>query len=225
MKKIIFTGGISKSRDKKNFYHLSPSTYNNNKIVNNLNWEDLSEADWGTELFFENIYNKDYQKHITQLTKNFLKTSGINPEDILIESMSSTTQENAEFCKNIFNIEAAESGLEINSAILVTTCTHGNRAIEQFKKVFGNRIKLDWCPSTIDLEKYESLKSILKNPNFDEIAFRKELKQVYCSTPELIQSLREEIGHHRNVFIRGEINEPIIETVDTQAISKNNFIR
>ena len=128
--------------------------------------------------------------------------------------MSTTTQENAEFCKNIFDSEEVETGSKIKTATLVTTCTHGNRALRQFKKVFGDNIKLNWCPSTLDLEQYESLKTILESPNFNEEAFRQELKRIYCTNPKLTQMLREEIGHNRNVFIRGEIDEPVITTTD-----------
>ena len=128
--------------------------------------------------------------------------------------MSTTTQENAEFCKNIFDSEEIETGSQIKTAILVTTCTHGSRATRQFKKVFGDKIKLTWCPSTLDLEQYDSLKAILNAPKFDEIAFKHELKRIYCTEPKLTQMLREEIGHNRNVFIRDEIDEPEITTVD-----------
>ncbi len=86
----------------------------------------------------------------------------------------------------------------------------------QFKKVFGDKIQLKWCPSTLDLEKHESIKSILRAPNFDEIAFRSELKRIYCTDPKLTQNLREEVGHNRNVFIRGEIEEPTIATMDRE---------
>lgn len=213
VKKIIFTGGISTKRDKKNFMH--PKTledYTSNKLIEGLEWEDLTEADWGSETLVKEEFNEDYQEHLSKLTKQFLQNVGINPEDILTETMSTTTQENAEFCKNIFDLEEVETGTKINTAIIVTTCTHGNRATRQFKKVFGDKIKLKWCPSTLDLEQYESLKTILKAPNFDEIVFKNELKRIYCTTPKLTQMLREEIGHNRNVFIRGEIDEPVITT-------------
>mgnify|MGYP007133054834 CR=1 FL=1 len=58
------------------------------------------------------------------------------------------------------------------------------------------------------------LKAILNAPKFDEIAFKHELKRIYCTEPKLTQMLREEIGHNRNVFIRDEIDEPEITTVD-----------
>jgi hypothetical protein len=119
------------------------------------------------------------------------------------------------FCKNIFESEEVETGTQVKTAIIVTTCTHGNRAIRQFEKVFGDKIKFKWCPSTLDLEQYKSLKKFLRGPNFDEIAFRQELKRIYCTNPELTQMLREEVGHNRNVFIKGEIDEPEITTIDT----------
>lgn len=216
VKKIIFTGGISKQRDRKGFMH--PETledYMSNKLVNNLEWDNLTEADWGSETFATKNFDKNYQMHSLK-TEQFLNDVGINPEDILIEALSSTTQENAEFCKNIFDLEELETSKKINTAILVTTCTHGNRATRQFEKVFRDKIKLKWCPSTLDLEQYEGLKAILKAPNFDDLAFKNELKRIYCTTPKLTQMLREEIGHHRNVFIRGEIDEPIITTQDEE---------
>jgi len=217
VKKIIFTGGISKQRDKKGFMHPdSLESYMSNESVDGLQWDDLPEADWGAETFVESVFDADYQKHLSELTEEFLKSAGINPEDILTESMSSTTQENAEFCKNIFDTLEIETGDRIKTAILVTTCTHGNRATRQFKKVFGDKIDLKWCPSTLDLEQYDSLKAILKAPTFDEESFRETLKRLYCTTPALVQMLREEIGHNRNVFIRGEIDEPTITTLDRE---------
>ena len=122
-----------------------------------------------------------------------------------------STQENAEFCKNIFE-EELTTGMKIKSAIIVTTCTHGSRAMRQFKKVFGDKIDLTWCPSTLDLEKHESLKNILRAPNFDKVAFSQELKRIYCSTPELTQMLKQETANHRNAFILGDIDEPSIMT-------------
>lgn len=217
VKKIIFTGGINKQRDKKGFmYHESLESYMNNELVDNLEWQDLTEADWGAETFIKEQFDENYQEHLLKLTKEFLKSVGVKPEDILTETMSTTTQENAEFCKNIFDLEEIETGTKIMTAIIVTTCTHGSRAIRQFKKVFGDKIKLRWCPSTLDLEQYESLKSILKAPNFDETAFRHELKRIYCTVPKLTQMLREEVGHNRNVFIRGEIDEPVITITDRE---------
>lgn len=216
VKKIIFTGGINKTRDKKGFMHPeSLEEYMNNELVD-FDWEDLPEADWGSQTFVENEFDKNYQAHSSKLTKAFLDNVGINPEDILTESMSTTTQENAEFCKNIFDLEEIETGTKINTAILVTTCTHGNRATRQFQKVFGDKIKLRWCPSTLDLEKHKTLKDILKAKKFNEIAFVKELKRIYCTDSKLTQMLREEIGHNRNVFIRGEIDEPVITTSEKE---------
>lgn len=215
VKKIIFTGGINKARERKGFMNpTSIEEYMNNEIVENLEWDDLPEADWAAETFVQDVFDEDYQKHLSKLTTDFLYSAGINPEDILTEAMSTTTQENAEFCKNIFESEEVETGIQIKSAIIVTTCTHGNRATRQFKKVFGDKVKFEWCPSTLDLEQYESLKTILRAPKFDEIAFRQELKRIYCTTPELTQRLREEVGHNRNVFIKGEIDEPEITTIE-----------
>ena len=216
VKRIIFTGGINKAREKKGFMNpTSIEEYMNNEIVENLEWDDLPEADWGAETFVKDVFDEDYQKHLSKLTTDFLNSVGINPEDILTEAMSTTTQENAEFCKNIFDAEEVETGTQVKTAIIVTTCTHGNRATRQFEKVFGDKIKFKWCPSTLDLEKYESLKTVLRGPDFDEIAFRQELKRIYCTNPELTQMLREEVGHNRNVFIKGEIDEPEITTIDT----------
>jgi len=215
VKRIIFTGGITKSRDKKGFiHHSSLEEYMDNELVEGLQWEDLPEADWGSETFIKEMFDEKYQEHSSKLTEQFLYDVGINPEDILTEPMSTTTQENAEFCKNIFDSEELETGTKINTAILVTTCTHGSRATKQFKKVFGDKIKFKWCPSTLDLEQYDSLKAILTAPNFDEKAFRKELKRIYCTNPKLIQMLKEEVGHTRNVFIKGEIDEPVIITTE-----------
>lgn len=216
VKRIIFTGGISKQRDKKGFMHPeSKKVYMSNEVVQGLEWEDLTEADWGAETFLTEEFDENYKKHSLK-TEKFLREVGINPEDILIEDNSTTTQENAEFCKNIFEMEEIELGNKINSAIIVTTCTHGNRATRQFKKVFGDKIRLKWCPSTLDLEQHKSLKDILSTPNFSEIDFRYELKKLYCTNPQLTQMLREEIGHHRNVFIRGEIEEPEITTLEEE---------
>lgn len=215
VKRIIFTGGITKLRDKKGFiHHSSLEEYMNNELVEGLEWGDLPEADWGSETFVKEIFDEDYQEHSRKVTKKLLDDLGINPEDILTEAMSTTTQENAEFCKNIFDSEELETGTKIRNAILVTTCTHGSRATKQFEKVFGDKIKFKWCPSTLDLEQYDSLKAILTASIFDEEAFRKELKRIYCTNPKLIQMLKEEVGHTRNVFIRGEINEPVITTIE-----------
>lgn len=215
VKKVIFTGGIGKDRDEKSIMHpKSLEDYMNNELVEGQEWNDRTEADWGAETLIKEQFDEDYQEHIEKLTDEFLEDVGINPEDILTEAMSTTTQENAEFCKNIFDSEEIETGSQIKTAILVTTCTHGSRATRQFKKVFGDKIKLTWCPSTLDLEQYDSLKAILNAPQFNEIAFKHELKRIYCTEPKLTQMLREEIGHNRNVFIRGEIDEPEITTLD-----------
>ena len=215
VKRIIFTGGITKLRDKKGFiHHSSLEEYMNNELVEGLEWEDLPEADWGSETFIKEVFDENYQEHSLKLTEKFLNDVGIKPEDILTEAMSTTTQENAEFCKNIFDVEEVETGEKVRTAILVTTCTHGSRATKQFEKVFGDKIKFKWCPSTLDLEQYDSLKAILMAPNFDEEAFRKELKRIYCTNPQLIQMLKEEVGHIRNVFIKGEIDEPVIKTTE-----------
>lgn len=217
VKRIIFTGGINIKRDKKGIMHpKSFEEYMSNDLVEGIEWQDLPEADWGAETFAKDEFDEDYSKHSSRLTEEFLKSIGVNPEDVLTEAMSTTTQENAEFCKNIFESEDVENGIQVRKAILVTTCTHGNRATRQFKKVFGDRIKLTWCPSTLDLEKHESIKAILSTQNFNEIAFRNELRRIYCTVPELTQMLREEIGHNRNVFIRGEIDEPEITTFDKE---------
>ena len=215
VKKVIFTGGIGKDRDEKSIMDpKSLEDYMNNELVEGQEWNDRTEADWGAETLIKEQFDENYQEHIEKLTDEFLKDVGINPEDILTEAMSTTTQENAEFCKNIFDSEEIETGLQIKTAILVTTCTHGSRAIRQFKKVFGDKIKLTWCPSTLDLEQYDSLKAILNAPQFNEIVFKHELKRIYCTEPKLTQMIREEIGHNRNAFIRGEIDEPEITTVD-----------
>lgn len=176
VKKVIFTGGIGKDRDEKSIMHpKSLEDYMNNELVEGQEWNDRTEADWGAETLIKEQFDENYQEHIEKLTDEFLKDVGINPEDILTEAMSTTTQENAEFCKNIFDSEEIETGLQIKTAILVTTCTHGSRAIRQFKKVFGDKIKLTWCPSTLDLEQYDSLKAILNAPQFNEIVFKHEL--------------------------------------------------
>lgn len=217
VKRIIFTGGIPKSRDVKGIYHpTSIEEYMNNKEVTNLEWQDLPEADWGAETFVPDVFDRNYQMHSTILTEEFLRDIGVNPEDVLIEAMSTSTQENAEFCKNIFDTEELETGTKTRTAIIVTTCTHGSRALRQFKKVFGNKVSFKWCPSTLDLEKYEKLKDILRAPHFDEIAFRRELKNIYCTVPDLTQMLKQETANHRNAFILGDIDEPDIITTDRE---------
>lgn len=216
VKKIIFTGGIPKSRDVKGIMHpTSIEMYKDNSEVD-LEWSDLAEADWGAETFIPNVFDEDHKEHTLKLTREFLDSVGINPEDVLIEPMSSSTQENAEFCKNIFASEELETGMRIKSAIIVTTCTHGSRAMKQFKKVFGDKISLRWCPSTIDLECYETLKTILNAPHFDELAFREELKRIYCTVPQLTKMLMEETANHRNAFILGDIDDSTITTIDKE---------
>ena len=216
VKKIIFTGGISSQRYANSFMHPKSlkEFMDNNEIKQK--WSDLTEADWGAETFIQDVFYEDYQEHLSKLTEKFLRNTGINPEDVLTEALSTTTQENAQFCKNIFDSEELETGTKINSAIIVTTCTHGNRAMMQFKKVFGDKINFRWCPSTLDLEQYETLNTILRAPNFDEIAFRNELKRIYCTVPELTQMLREKTGNYRNVFITNYIDEPEITTIDKE---------
>lgn len=216
VKKIIFTGGISKQRDKKGYMHPKSIEDIKNNDELDLEWQDLSEADWGAETLVPEQYDEDYKKHVEKLTSEFLKEAGINPEDVLTETMSSSTQENAEFCKNIFASEEIETGEKINSAIIITTCTHGARAMRQFKKVFGDTISLKWAPSTLDLEKYDSLRQILHAPSFDEKAFRTEMKRIYCSTPELTKKLMEETANHRNAFILGDIDDATITTIDME---------
>lgn len=221
VKKIIFTGGITKQRDVNgNMYPTSLEEYLDNNEINQK-WSDLPEADWGAETFIPDVFNENYKEHMSKLTETFFNNIGVKPEDILTESLSTTTQENAEFCKNIFEAEELETGTQIKSAIIVTTCTHGSRAMRQFKKVFGDKISLKWCPSTLDLEKYGSLKDILSKPDFNEVAFKQELKRIYCTTPELIQMLKVETANHRNAFILGDIDEPSIITKDRE-ITKND---
>lgn len=216
VKKIIFTGGLVNGRDVKGYMHpTSLEEYMDNNEIEQ-EWSDLAEADWGAETFVPEVFDEDYECHKIKLTEKFLKSIGVNPEDVLTEAMSTSTQENAEFCKNIFETEEIETGTQIKSAILVTTCTHGSRAMRQFKKVFGDKISLKWCASTLDLEKYESLKDILSNPDFNELAFKQELKRIYCTTPELIQMLKTETANHRNAFILGDIDEPSVTTKDRE---------
>ena len=224
VKKIIFTGGISKQRDVKRIMHpKSKKAYKSNKKVD-FKWSDRTEADWGAETFIPDVFDENYQEHTSKLTEQFLNDVGINPEDILTEAMSTTTQENAEFCKNIFDSQELETGEQIRSAIIVTTCTHGSRAMRQFKKVFGDKISLKWCPSTLDLEQHESLKAILNAPNFDEIAFRQELKRIYCNVRELTKMLMEETANHRNAFILGDIDEPTITTTDKEITNSHDDV-
>ncbi len=219
VKRIIFTGGISKERDVKGFMHpTSLKVFKDNNAIEQ-EWSDLAEADWGAETFVPDVFDENYQKHVSKLTEEFLHNTGINPEDILTEAMSTTTQENVEFCRNIFESEELETGTKVRSAIIVTTCTHGGRAMRQFKKVFGDKISLKWCPSTLDLEQYGNLKEILNAPKFNETAFRQELKRVYCTVPELTQMLKVEFANYRNVFILGQIDEPMVITMDKEITS------
>ena len=216
VKKIIFTGGLTNNRDVNGYNNpTSLEQFMENGDIDQK-WSDLPEADWGAETFIPDVFEKDYKKHKTKLTAEFLNSIGVNPEDVITEALSVSTQENAEFCKNIFESEEIETGTRIKSAVIITTCTHGSRAMRQFKKVFGNKIDLRWCPSTLDLEKYKSLKSILKSPIFDKVAFSQELKRIYCNVPQLTQKLREETANHRNAFILGDIDEPYIITMDKE---------
>lgn len=91
-----------------------------------------------------------------------------------------------------------------------------------FDFVIGDKISLKWCPSTLDLEQHEGMKEILNDPNFDRIAFRNELKRIYCSVPELTQKLMEETANHRNAFIAGDIDEPEITTIDVDRETVNS---
>lgn len=216
VKKIIFSGGMNKERDIHNYmYPTSLEEYMQNDEIS-MDWQDLPEADWGAATFIPDIFEEDYKEHTLKLTSDFLKEVGVNPEDIITEGTSTSTQENAEFCKNFFESEELLTGEKIKSAILVTTCTHGSRAMRQFKKVFGDTIDLKFCPSTLDLEKYESLKEILHAPQFDERAFRQELQSLYCTVPELKQKLMEETANHRNAFILGYIDDADITTIDRE---------
>lgn len=217
VKKIIFTGGISEQRDVKGYMHpKNMEQFMSNRIPDDRQWQDLSEADWGSETFMPDVYDEEnYQNH-SKLTEKALEEMGVNPEDVLFEDRSSSTQENAEFCRNIFAQEEIETGLKIRTAILVTTLWHGSRAIKQFEKIFGDELKISFAPSTLDLEKYETLKSILTSAEFDEDAFRAELKRIYCTTPELIQKLRTETANHRNAFIEGYIDDATITTIDKE---------
>ena len=101
VKKIIFTGGIQKQRDVNNYMHpKSIEEYMDNSQIAQ-EWSDLPEADWGAETFIPDVFKKEYDEHSLILTEDFLRSLGINPEDIITESVSKSTQENAEFCKNI----------------------------------------------------------------------------------------------------------------------------
>ena len=218
VKKIIFSGGIDSLNDTNGIVSaksLEEIMASDEKI---FSWKNLTQADWGAETFIPEVYYEDYQKHKTKLTDEFLLSMGINPKDILTEGLSSSTEENALFCKNAFDIEEIETGMKINSAILVTTCTHGNRALRQFRKLFKDRIRFTWCTSTLDLEKYETLKRILNASEFNEQDFKRELKRIYCTTPELVKKLMEETANHRNAFILGDIDEPEITTIDKDEI-------
>lgn len=216
VKKIIFTGGIPETRDKKCYMHpKSLDDYMDNKEID-LEWSDLPEGDWGAETFIPNVFDEDYKKHSSKLTEEFFKSIGVNAEDVLSEPLSTDTMENAAFCKNAIDSLEIDTGMKVRSAIIVTTCTHGNRAMRMFKKIFGDRISLKWCPSTLDLERHERLKAILNAQIFDENAFRQELKRIYCTVPELMQKLKEETANHRNAFILGYIDEPTIKINDRE---------
>ena len=85
VKKIIFTGGIGADRDKKDIMHpKSIEDYMSNEIVEGQEWNDRTEADWGAETLIKEQFDEDYQKHISELTDEFLQSVEINPEDILI---------------------------------------------------------------------------------------------------------------------------------------------
>lgn len=210
VKKIIFSGGIQMPRDVKDYMHPASlkEFMDNRQIIQE--WSDLTESDWAAQTFVPNVFDEDYQKYSQKLTDEFLEKAGINLEDVLAESVSKSTYENALFCKNAFDVEEIETGLNVRTALLVTSCIHGDRALRQFQKVFGDNIKLTWCPSTLDLEKYESLKVILYAKTFDEEAFRKELKRIYCTTPQLMQTLKNATGTNRNMFIYGYFDDPEI---------------
>ncbi len=215
-KKIIFTGGIHRERDKKGLMHPSTLDEYMDGSSPEIDWQELTEADWGAETFISEVFEEDHRIHSEILTDEFLRSIGVNPEDVLIEPLSKSTQENALFCRNIFESEEIETGEKIKSVILVTTVTHGSRAMRQFQKLFGDSIELSWCPSTLDLEKYGRMKDIIHAPVFDVEAFQEELKKIYCGTPELIQKLMGETANHRNAFILGDIFEPTIMTTDRQ---------
>lgn len=137
---------------------------------------------------------EDYKKHSKILTEKFLRSIGVNPEDVISETMSTS---------------------------LVTTITHGARAMRQFQKLFKDSIRLTWCPATLDLEKFEKMKKILRAQEFDQETFRKELKSIYCSEPELIKKLMEETANHRNAFILGDIDEPEITVRNKEEIEEH----
>lgn len=214
VKKIIFTGGIPEQRDEKGIMHPKNLDEYMDNFEPDIEWQDLPEADWGAEAFVPGAYDEDFKKHSKMLSEDFLRSIKVNPEDVLAESMSRSTQENAIFCKNIFDLLEIETGEKIETAILVTTVTHGSRAMRQFQKLFKDSIQLTWCPSTLDLEKYGNMKQLLSVPEFDQEAFKKELKRIYCTEPELIKKLMEETANHRNAFILGDIYEPSITTID-----------
>lgn len=211
--RIIFTGGIAKERDKDNYINpISMEEFNRHE-PKEPEWQDLPEADWGAETFIPGAFNEQSsEKNSLLLTEKFLRENGINPEDIIAEPCSTATDTNAIYCKNIFDTEELESGRKVNSATIVSTCTHGARAMRIFKKVFGDKIDLKWCPSTLDLEKDDKLREILHADIFDEEAFRREFKRLYCTTPELIKKMMEEIANHRNAFILDIIDDVEITT-------------
>ena len=211
--KIIFTGGIAKERDKDNYINPISMEEFNRHDPKEPKWQDLPEADWGAETFIPEAFNKQSsEKNSLILTEKFLRENGINPEDIIAEPCSTATDTNAIYCKNIFDAEELETGMKVNSATIISTCTHGARAMRIFKKVFGDKIDLKFCPSTLDLEKYDKLREILHADKFDEKAFRREFKRLYCTTPELIKKMMEETANHRNAFILDIIGDAEITT-------------
>ncbi|MBR6034290.1 MAG: YdcF family protein [Clostridia bacterium] len=216
VKKIIFTGGVAKARDTRRIMYPETMEQFMSGAVPELEWQDLSEADWGAETFVPGVYEEGSGIAMSKLTPEFLESMGVNPEDVIIEPMSRSTQENATFCRNTFDMLRIETGESISSAVLVTTVTHGSRAMRQFQKLFGDDIQLSWCPATADLEQYGNMRNILNAHEFDEEAFRRELKRIYCTTPVLTKKLMEETANHRNAFILGDIYEPSITTEDEQ---------
>ena len=217
--RIIFTGGINKERDKDNY--INPSSMEGYMLrePKKTEWQDLPEADWGAETFIPEVFDEQSsEKNSLLLTEKFLREKGINPEDIIAEPCSTATDTNAIYCKNIFDAEELETGKKINSATIVSTCTHGARAMRIFKKIFGDKIDLKWCPSTLDLEKDDKLREILHSDKFDEEAFRREFKRLYCTNPELIKKMQEETANHRNAFILDIIDDTEITTSKRMAL-------
>lgn len=217
--RIIFTGGINIQRDKD--HYINPTTMEEfmRHEPKEPEWQDLPEADWGAETFIPEVFDEQSSENNSLLlTEEFLRKNGIKPEDIIVEPCSTATDTNAIYCKNIFDAEELETGKKINSATIVSTCTHGARAMRIFKKVFGDKIDLKWCPSTLDLEKDDKLREILHADRFDEEAFRREFKRLYCTNPELIKKMQEEIANHRNAFILDIIDDTEITTSKRMAL-------